>query len=417
MNTLSEDLNNFIYQSYAASSSLARLGDQERNQVILKIATAIEQGRHSILEANTYDLVASQEMAIPELLLEWMKLTPDRLKHTVDFLHHLATRPCPISQHLVMGNFYYQTIPIGLIAFVYEALPHLPILMAGMCLKTGNSLILRGGSEISHTQTAIANLMQTAISESELNLSPATVAIAPVGTGIKDLLNQEKYLRLILPYGRPSFVQQITKQSTLSVLPAAIGNCYLYLAPTGNWQQTLDTIKTSRFGDPDAVNAIEKIVIHQAWLSDSFAPVLAEGLHKLTNHNSIIKGCDRLLAYCRQYPQVFTTEISAETQWGQTHLEGDLSLKIVDDTEEAISWINQYSSGHGDVIMSDSVQETQKFANHVRSSNIFINCSSKFKRLEQTALGMASLKTRGAAYRGIIDLQALTTTKKVITAF
>jgi len=411
MNKLPEDLTNFLYQSYTAGLGLGTLPAEKRNYLILKVADAIKQERNSILEANTYDLEASRDMAIPELLLEWMKLTPDRLHRTIDYLKRLVDIPDPLAQNSIIYNQHYRTVPIGAVALIYEALPHLVVIMAGMALKSGNSLVLKGGTEVSHSQAVITNIVKTVIKNSSLELSDFTVAIAPQGTGIKDLVTQEKYLRLIIPYGRPSFVQQIAKQSTLSILPAAMGNCYMYLGATANLEKALETIKVSRQGDPDAVNAIEKVVINSAFLSLDLINWVAE----LKLQGLTIKGCDRFISYCRNYPEIFSEDIETETQWGQAYLDDTLAIKIVDNVDEAIAWIDQYSSGHADVIMSDSVTESQNFVNRIRSSNIFVNIHSKFNRLEgdRLALGMISAKTRGT--RGIIDLHALTTTKRIIT--
>jgi glutamate-5-semialdehyde dehydrogenase len=418
MNKLPEDLTHFIYQSYTASSRLASLQVEQQNQLLLKIAEALKQELIHILEANTYDLEASREMAIPDLLLEWMKLTPDRLHRTIDYLKHLAHLPNPLAQNTVTYNHYFKTVPLGSVAFIYEALPHLVVIMAGMCIKSGNSLILRGGSEISHSQEAITDVIQRVIKNSDLQLSDFTVAIAPQGTGIKDLVTQEKYLRLVIPYGRPSFVQQIAKQSTLSILPAAMGNCYMYLSPTGNLDQALEIIKASRQGDPDPVNAIEKVLIHSGCLSPENQN-LANWAEQLRSSGLKIKGGDRFVNYCRNYPEIFAeADINPESQWGQSYLDDTLALRIVDNVDEAIEWINQYSSGHADAIMSDSLTESQRFVGQIKSSNIFINTHSKFNRLDgdRVALGMTSLKNRGLSrYGGIIDLQSLTTTKRIIT--
>jgi len=413
MNKLPEDLTNFLYQSYTAGLRLGTLPAEKRNYLILKIADAIKQERNSILEANTYDLEASRDMAIPELLLEWMKLTPDRLHRTIDYLRHLADVPDPLTQSPIYGQLYNQphkTVPLGSVALIYEALPHLVVIMAGMALKSGNSLVLKGGTEVSHSQVAITDVVKTVIKNSGLELSDFTVAIAPQGTAIKDLVTQEKYLRLIIPYGRPSFVQQVAKQSTLSILPAAMGNCYMYLGATANLPKALEIIKSSRQGDPDPVNAIEKVVIHSDLLTD-----LVSWISGLKAQGLTIKGGDRFINYCRSYPEIFSADMETETQWGQAYLDHTLAIKIVDNLDEAIAWINQYSSGHADVIMSDSLLESQNFANRIKSSNIFINTHSKFNRLDgdRMALGMISAKTRGT--RGIIDLQALTTAKRIIT--
>jgi glutamate-5-semialdehyde dehydrogenase len=416
MNKLPEDLTNFLYQSYSAGLSLSELAEEKRNQLILKIADAIKHDRNQILEANTYDLEASREMAIPDLLLDWMKLTPDRLHRTVDYLKHLAQIPSPLlpSATVIQGN-HFRTIPVGSTAFIYEALPHLAVMMAGMCIKTGNNLILRGGTEVSHAQATITTIIQTAIRDSGFDgAADFVVAIAPTGTGIKDLVTQEKYLRLIIPYGRPSFVQQVSRQSTLAVLPAAMGNCYMYVGVTGSLSLALEIIKASHQGDPDAVNAIEKVIIPSSFLVRESLDFV-KWLEEIKALGLKIKGCDRFVSYYRNYSEIFSSDIETENQWGVAYLADILAIKVVDVLPEAIAWINQYSSGHADVILSDSLIESQAFVSQVKASNIFVNAHSKFNRFEgdRLALGMVSLKTRGV--RGIIDLQALTTTKRIIT--
>ncbi|AFY74614.1 gamma-glutamyl phosphate reductase [Synechococcus sp. PCC 7502] len=418
MNKLPDDLTNFAYQSYTAGLRLASLDVDTRNHLLFKIADAIKQERNLILEANTYDLEASREMAIPDLLLEWMRLTPDRLHRSIDYLKHLVDLPDPLSRSPIIFDHHYRSVPLGSVAFVYEALPHLVVLMAGLCLKSANSLILRGGSEISLSQTAITEIIKVVIKNSGLQLSDFTVAIAPAGSGIKDLVTQEKYIRLVIPYGRPSFVQQIGKQSTLSIIPAAMGNCYMYLSPTADADKAVEIIKASRQGDPDAVNAIEKVVVHSAWLVGDAAQHWVGWVHKLQSYGLKLKGCDRFVGFSRNYPEILGDSVDTEIQWGQSYLDNILAIKIVDAPEEAIAWINQYSSGHADVIMSDSVIENQSFVSQVKSSNIFINAHSKFHRIDgnRVALGIASLKTRGISrYGGIIDLQSLTTTKRIIS--
>ncbi len=413
-----QDLTDFVFRSHNAALQLAQVPAQQKNKTLLDLAEALKQERDRILEANTLDLEASREMSVPELVLEWLKLTPERLQNAIDCLKQLAVMPDPLSDRYDRER--HRRVPLGSIAFVYEAFPQLSIIAAGMCLKAGNSSILKGGSEGSNSNATIASIITDVIKHS--SLPDASVMAAPLGSTMKDLLTQEKYLRLVIPYGRPSFVSQIAKQGTVSVLPTAMGNCYLYLSPTANLEQASKIIKASRSGDPDPVNAIEKVVVHHVWLERG----LIDWINGLQQQGLKVRGCESISAYCRNRHGSLHREVDEETVWGQAYLDHTIAIKLSHTINDSIDWINQYSSGHADVILTDSLAESQKFAAEVNSSIVFINSPSRFTHIGMTSdkigitqvvLGMSSIKTRGASRRtGAINLTTLTTTKQIIVS-
>ncbi|NMF56646.1 aldehyde dehydrogenase family protein [Pseudanabaena yagii] len=425
-----EDLTGFIYKSHAAALQLAQIPTKERDSLLLEIAEVIKKHKNAILEANTLDLEASRDMAVPEIVLEWLKLTPERLNHAIECLRQLSSLPDPLTLHVGING--YQRIPLGVVAFVYEGFPQLSLIAAGMCLKVGNTIILKGGNEGTYTQEAI-----TAIAKDVLlsrGFPEACMTSVPKGVALKELIVQEKYLRLVIPYGRPSFVQQVSKQATVSALPIAMGNCYLYLSASGNLDFAKEIILNSRKGEPDAVNAIEKVVVHQSWLDRG----LGEWIVRLKKQGLVVRGCAGATNYFRQFLEeshsdetdkpsqaLIDKAIELEDVWGQSYLDETIAIKVVQDTEEAIAWINQYSSGHADVLLTDSLSERDRFVSRINSSTIFVNAHSRFSRCAKVgengnvkiALGMSSLKTRGASrYPGMIDIYALTTTKQVLTS-
>jgi glutamate-5-semialdehyde dehydrogenase len=421
-----EDLTGFVYKSHVAALQLAQIFTRERDQLLLELADAVKKHKNLILEANTLDLEASRDMAVPELVLEWLKLTPDRLNQAIECLKQLANLPDPLT--LQVGINGYQRVPLGVVAFVYEGFPQLGLIAAGMCLKVGNTIILKGGNEVTNTQEAIAVITRDVLIAR--GFPEACMTCVPKGVMLKELIVQEKYLRLVIPYGRPSFVQQVSKQATVSALPISMGNCYLYLSASGNLDFAKEIILNSRKGDPDAVNAIEKVIVHQSWLDRG----LGDWISSLKKQGLVVRGCPATVAYFRDlleksYPEndqesIYHQVIEAETIWNHAYLDETIAIKIVNDTEEAIAWINQYSSGHADVLLTDSLSERDRFVSCINSSTIFVNTHSRFSRCAKSgdssnakiALGMSSLKTRGASrYPGVIDIYALTTTKQVVT--
>ncbi|TYQ30567.1 aldehyde dehydrogenase family protein [Pseudanabaena sp. UWO310] len=424
-----EDLTGFIYKSHAAALQLVQISTRERDNLLLEIANNVKKHKNAILEANTLDLEASRDMAVPDLVLEWLKLTPERLNNAIECLNQLANLPDPLTLHVGING--YQRVPLGVVAFVYEGFPQLGLIASAMCLKVGNTIILKGGGEGTHTQEAIAAIVKDVLVAR--NFPEACVSSVPTGIALKELIVQEKYLRLVIPYGRPSFVQQVSKQATVSALPISMGNCYLYLSASGKLDFAKEIILNSRKGDPDAVNAIDKVVVHRSWCDRG----LGEWICHLKKQGLVVRGCAETTAYFRQFLEdndavIAEMHLDANAQaiysediWGQAYLDETIAIKIVDDMEEAIAWINQYSSGHADVLLTDSLSERDRFVSRINSSTIFVNAHSRFSRCSKLgdsgnakiALGMSSLKTRGASrYPGVIDIYALTTTKQVLTS-
>ncbi|HBC41751.1 MAG TPA: glutamate-5-semialdehyde dehydrogenase [Pseudanabaena sp.] len=425
-----EDLTGFIYKSHAAALQLAQIPIKERDSLLLELAEVIKKHKNAILEANTLDLESSRDMAVPEIVLEWLKLTPERLNHAIECLRQLSGLPDPLTLHVGING--YQRIPLGVVAFVYEGFPQLGLIAAGMCLKVGNTIILKGGNEGTYTQEAIATIAKDVLLSR--GFPEACMTSVPKGVALKELIVQEKYLRLVIPYGRPSFVQQVSKQATVSALPISMGNCYLYLSASGSLDFAKEIILNSRKGEPDAVNAIEKVVVHQSWLDRG----LGEWIVRLQKQGLVVRGCAWTTTYFRNFLEenhsdetdkpsqaMIDKAIELEDVWGQSYLDETIAIKVVQDTEEAIAWINQYSSGHADVLLTDSLSERDRFVSRINSSTIFVNAHSRFSRCAKIgdngnvkiALGMSSLKTRGASrYPGMIDIYALTTTKQVLTS-
>lgn len=402
----------FVLRAYRASLVLATTTGVDRSRGIQAMAQALTKCFDDILEANTLDLEASREMAVPEIIWEWLKLTPERLQTTIQILQRIGELSDPIrrvmnaSYQLDHSQAYCHLMPLGVIALIYEAFPELSAIAAGFCIKTGNSLILRGGSEASQSNLVIAQALQTALDE--VGLPDGCLQLLPPeqGTSIRDLVTQDRYLNLVIPYGRPTMVQQVLEQSTAPVLRAAMGNCYLYWSATGSLEMVRWVILDSHASEPDPVNAIEKILINRFTKPSSLAILW----NSLKEKGFKLKGDAELVA---EFPEQLT--LAAETEWNQPYLNKTIAFKVVDSIESAIVWLNQYSSGHADCIVTESYQESRQFALGVDSASVYLNSSPRFsrnpKRADAVFLGMSNQK---GYRRGMISLEALTTLKQVI---
>lgn len=409
--SLSSDPISAVRQAHRASIDLAITKGMIRSQAVQAMAKALKRQQNEILEANTLDLEASREMAVPDLILEWLKLTPERLQTTIQILQRLSELPDPIGR--VMNatyqidhcQTYSQLMPLGVITLIYEAFPELGAIAAGLCIKTGNSLLLKGGSEASNSNFVIAQALQSAIEESDLPDGCFQALSSDQGALVRDLITQDQYINLIIPYGRPSLVQQIVRQSTAPVLKSAMGNCYLYWSPSGSLEAVRWIVLDSHQSEPDPVNAIEKVLIHRNQNPSSLMMLW----NSLRDKGFEIRGDAELVA---EFPDL---KLAEDTEWNQAYLAKVIAFKVVDSLEAAISWINFYSSGHADCLVTESYQESRQFALGVNSATTHINASPRFsrnpKRGDSIFLGMSNQKGQR---RGLISLETLTTVKHIV---
>lgn len=397
--------------AYHASLPLAIASITDRNAALSAMAQALHDSINEILEANTLDLEASREMATPEIVQDWLKLTPERLEAAIQSLNYLVQLPDPLRQGSPIRSVltpcptYSRRLPLGVIVFVYEAFPELGAIAAGMCLKTGNSLILRGTSEASQSNAVITQVLQAAIATTGLSANSLQSIPTEDAYLMRELITQDQWVNLVIPYGRPSLIQQVLKQATVPVLKTVIGNCYLYWSATGSVEAVRSAIVDSHQGQPDAVNAIEKVLVHSQQNLSSVSRLLTS----LREQGFEVRGDQALVT---EFPDL---TLAKPEEWSQPYLSPIVSFKLVQDLAAATSWINDYSSGHADCVITESYSETRRFVSEVNSALIYTNSSPRFYRSlkpgEPVCLGMSNQK---GDRRGVIGLDSLTTAQQVI---
>lgn len=389
---------------------LAKSTASDRRAALEAMALAIGRHQNEILEANTLDLEASRMASATEPMVDWLKLTPARLESTVEILQQLACLPDPVGRIVQTADgpendsTYSQRIPLGAIALIYEAFPELGAIAAGMCLKTANSLLLVGVSEATHSNLAIVEALKSGLEEVGLPLESLELLPNTVENSLRDLVTQDQYLSLIIPYGRPSLVQQVAAEATVPVIRTAMGNCYLYWSASGSLETARSMILESHQNQPDPVNAIEKVLIDPNQKSSSLVR-----LWNLLKEKGFEIRVDEALH------QEFPDFNRAETyEWSQPYLTKKVAFKAAENLDNAIAWINCYSSAHADCLATESYQESRQFALEINSASTFINESPRFYRYRQPGypifLGMSNQKI---SPRGAISLETLTTVKQI----
>ena len=401
-----------LKQAQIAAHELENTSGSLRRKGIMTLAQMLEVSFNQILEANTLDLELSREMAVSELTVEWLKLTPERLEATVEMLQQLTQSAAP-TKKLIKATYqletcqtYSQLRPLGTIALVYEAFPELALIAAGMTLITGNSLVLRGSSTASNSNIAIAQIIQNALVKTDLPLNCISNISTDGGSSIQELVTQDRYLDLIIPYGRPSLVRKITEQATAPVLRTAIGNCYLYWSVTGDLDLIRHMIIDSHHGAPDAVNAIEKVLVNSNVKSSALTSLFSS----LQEQNFQLRGEEQLVEEFPDYLQPMKS-----TEWRQSYMKRIVAFRCVDTLPSAISWINNYSSGHADCLATESYGESRQFAQNIDSALVYINASPRFSRNPNCGEGVFLGMSHQKGYRqGLIGLETFTTVKQIV---
>ncbi len=376
-------------------------GDQ-CSQALAAMGKALARDQDDILEANTLDLEISRDMAVPDLVVDWLKLTPERVQTAASIFQRLAAMGSNLSTAEGFGSGGgTQARPLGIVGFVYEAFPDLGAIATALCIRTGNAIVLKGGSEASRTNQAIASILQSTLKEVGLS-PPLILPIEPTAVSRLDLA-QCAGIDLLIAHGRPSLVAQIVQQASIPVIPSRMGNCYLYWSASGDLDQVYQMIAQSHAGTPDAVNRIEKVLLHESHSENAITRLW----NQLQEKGFEVRADG---AIARNY----SLEAANSSDWDTAYLRRTVAFRQVSDCAAAVNWINLHSSGHADSIVTADYAESRQFMARCRSASVYINASSQFVRNPQQpgeiALGMSDYK--GAA-GGLIGLGVLRSRQRI----
>ena len=374
--------------------------DEQYSNALAAMGQSLRQHQDDILEANTLDLEISRDMAVPELVVDWLKLTPERVQTAAEIFHRLSI-VAPMDSFMGTRDDYY-TRPVGIVAFIYEAFPDLAAIAAALCIRTGNALVLRGGSEASRTNQIIANLLQNSLSDVGLS---ADLILPVEHTNVSRLeMAQCSDIDLIIPHGRPSLVEQIIEAASVPTAPSRMGNCYLYWSASGYLDRVYKMIVSSHTGTPDAVNRIEKVLLHES-LSENTVTRLWNRLQE----NGFELKADRSISL-----NVDGLGIAEPLDWGSAYLKRTVAFRQVKNTADAIRWINTHSSGHADSIATAEYATSRRFAALCRSASLYINTSPQFIRnakcIREIALGISERK---GVIGGLIGMSCLRSRQRI----
>jgi glutamate-5-semialdehyde dehydrogenase len=398
-------------QARAAARHLARLSSSKKNAALLRIADALEEHSSRILGANEEDLVAARAEGLSSALLDRLALSPLRIGQMAASLREVAALPDPVGEvtgmwrrpnGLLVGRV---RIPLGVILIIYEARPNVTTDAAGLCLKSGNAVILRGGKEALRSNLAIAEAVQAALVQSEIN--PWSVQVVALATreAAQHLLQMPQYVDLAIPRGGEGLVRFVEENARVPVVHHAKGVCHVYVDESADVDMAISICYNSKVQRPGVCNAMETLLVHEEIARD-FLPRVAE---RLREAGVELRGCERTREIL---PEV---KAATDEDWTAEYLDLILAVRVVDSLEDAIEHISTFGSGHTDAIVTRDYASSQRFLQEVGSSCVLVNASTRFNDGNQLGLGAEiGISTSKLHAFGPMGLGELTTQKFIV---
>ncbi|MDD2390736.1 MAG: glutamate-5-semialdehyde dehydrogenase [Desulfobacterales bacterium] len=394
-----------------ASKEIAGCSSARKNAVLEQIADKLEQEAVYIQEENRRDLVKAREKGLSSAMIDRLTVTDSTIASMAGGLREVAVLDDPVgamSRAWIRPNglqISKMRIPLGVIGIIYESRPNVTIDAAGLCLKAGNAVILRGGSEAFYSNQALAGIISSVLSQSGLPGEAVQVVPVTEREAVKCLLKQDEYIDLIIPRGGESLIRFVVENSKIPVLKHYKGVCHAYVDDGADLQMAEDICFNAKVQRPGVCNALETMLVHSA-VAPGFLPRMAG---RFAAAGVEIRGCPET---CRLVPDARAAQ---ESDWPAEYLDLILAVKVVRDMNEAISHIARYSSNHTEAIVTSDYQRARQFVRQVDSSVVIVNASTRFNDGGELGLGAEiGISTSKLHAFGPMGLEELTTTKFVV---
>ena len=409
--TIETTIVNMAKAARSAAAEMAKCGSNQKNAVLLGLADEIEKNASRIQEANQKDLDRAREMGISNAMIDRLTVSDATINSMAKGLREVAALNDPvgaISKSWLRPNgleIARMRIPLGVIGIIYESRPNVTIDAAGLCLKAGNAVILRGGSEALYSNQTLADIIGQVLSD--CGLPETAVQIVPVRDrkAINILLNQEEFIDLIIPRGGEGLIRFVVEHSTIPVLKHYKGVCHVYVDEGADLNMAEEICFNAKVQRPGVCNAMETMLVHRS-IAKEFLPQMAK---RLINSGVEIRGCPET---CRILPDALKAEPS---DWSEEYLDLVLAVRVVEDMEQAISHISEHGSKHTESIVTCDYKRAKRFVRETDSSVVLVNASTRFNDGGELGLGAEiGISTSKLHAFGPMGVEELTTTKFVV---
>lgn len=403
-------------QAKRVSRALAQASSAEKNTALSRAADELWACRAEIVAANRQDMDAARAAGMSEALLDRLMLDEGRLGGIVADLRHVTSLPDPVGdvfedQQLPNGlRVHKQRVPLGVLAVIYEARPNVTVDVAGLALKSGNCVILRGGSETIHTNRALVEAIRRGLRETSIPEDSVQLIADTDRQLVFDLLQMDRYIDMVIPRGGAGLHEFCRKNSRIPVITGGIGICHLYVDENADQRRAIEVIRNAKIQRPSVCNALDTVLVHKK-IAAQFLPALVTRL----KGDGVRFVAEPRAGALAEAAGGDTLRLAGPEDFDQEWLSLVLGLKVVDSLDEAVEHIGAHSTGHSDGILTQDESSAQRFIAAVDSAAVYVNASTRFTDGAQLGLGAeVAISTQRLHARGPMALRELTTYKWVI---
>lgn len=394
-----------------AAAPLAFLSTEQKNQALLEMASALEKRQEMILEENAKDLAEGRAKGLSRALLDRLMLNENRIQAMAEGLRQTASLPDPVGEGISCARrpngleIRKIRVPLGVIGIIYEARPNVTVEAAGLCLKSGNAVILRGGSEAIYSNQAIVSIITKAAYKAGAPEGAIQFIESTDREAVEYLLKLNDYIDVVIPRGGAGLIKKVAESSAIPVIETGTGICHTFVDASANLEMAKAIALNAKVSRPSVCNALETLLVHQS-VAAAFLP---EMLEELTRAGVEARGCEKTAAYhdC--------VKSAREEDWKMEYGDLIISIKVVADIDEAIEHIERYGSRHSEAIVTQDYANARKFQRRVDAAAVYVNASTRFTDgFEFGFGGEIGISTQKLHARGPMGLHELTSVKYLI---
>ncbi len=401
---------NLARRARVASRRLGNTSTDQRNRALLAMAHGLMHGQEEILAANAVDMDAARTRNVAESLLDRLELTPGRLKSMSESLKALSLLPDPIGEviegHTLPNGIQLTQIrvPLGVVAIIYEARPNVTADAAGLCIKTGNAVILRGGSLAVNSNLALTRVLANSASGAGMPDGSIQSVESTEREAAEELMGLHGHIDVLIPRGGAGLIRSVVENAKVPVIETGVGNCHVYVHSAADADMARRIVVNAKVQRPGVCNAAESLLVDE----EVFARVLPPILRELESAGVTIIADEHV----RSLGAVMRIEAATEEDWGTEYLGMKISVKVVSGLDEAITHINTYGSKHSEAIVTGDYSAARRFLAEVDAAAVYVNASTRFTDGGEFGLGAEiGISTQKLHARGPMGLAALTSTK------
>ena len=399
-----------------AARKLARLSTEDKNAVLMNLVDLLRSDQKDVLEANRADYEEAESEGLEESLLDRLLLTSDRLNGTADEIQRVAELPDPIGEVIETSSLpnglttSRRRVPLGVVGSIYESRPNVTIDIFGLCLKSGNACILRGGKETIRSNTALVTVLRKALTKAGVTTDVVQFVDNPDRVLVDAMLKMDGYIDLLVPRGGASLVKFVAENATMPAVTGGIGVCHTYVDRSADLEMAAEIVHNAKVRRPSICNALDTLLIHSEVAVDGL-PIIAKAL----SASGVELRCDnRALSILGPHSSEVAMPAN-EDDWGREFLSLTAAVKVVDSFNDALEHIETYGSGHSEAIVTEDKSAATRFLDEVDAAAVYVNASTQFTDGGQFGLGAeVGISTQKFHARGPMGLKELTSYKWVV---